>query len=176
MPREDEEADGKAEQPKRERVEQVPLGIRKPKAPKFEPAEFAEDQKRHDDAEEQALLEKAEDGSLDSPEVHQDYEIRDGDEVDRHMEGVSTVNALKEFINNATEEVEEEMGVKAKPFSIARMDELMVFTREAVTGYGEAVGYAELKKRVRQLIEEDQKVAERELDRKKEAYLRSSGK
>ena len=56
------------------------------------------------------------------------------------------------------------------------MDELMVFTREAITGYGEGPGYAELKKRVKELIEEDERFHKAELDRKKDAYLRSAGK
>ena len=171
MPHEDEEADERSEQPK-----QVPLGIRKPKAPKFEPTKFVDDQKRQDEEEEQRLLKKAEESALEAPDIHQDYEIRDDEEMDRHLEGVSSINATKELINNAKEEVEDELDVKTKPFSPERMDELMVFTKEAVTGYGEGAGYAEVKKRVRQLIEEDAVAAQGELDRKKEAYLRSAGK
>jgi len=109
---------------------------------------------------------------LEPPELHQDYEIRDGDETDRHLEGVSSLNALKEMIALAMEEVEEEMDTKSKPLSRHRMDKLLVFTREAVTGYGEEAGYAELKKRVQELIEEDQEAADAELERKKKAYLR----
>jgi hypothetical protein len=126
--------------------------------------------------EEQELLKKAEDGDLEPPEVHQDYEIQDGDEYDRHLEGISSVNALKELIAQAKLEVEEELEIEGKPFSAERMDRLMVFTREAITGYGEGPGYVELKKRVRELIEDDQRHAEEELDRKKDAYLRSAGR
>ena len=121
-------------------------------------------------------MDKVERGDLESPEVHQDYEIQDGEEYDRHLEGISSVNALKELITQAKEEVEEELEVSSKPFSEERMDRLMVFTKEAITGYGEGPGYAELKKRVRELIEEDQRFAQAEMDRKKDAYLRSAGK
>ena len=176
MPREDEEEDGKSEQPKRERVETVPLGIRKPKAPKFEPADFSEDQRMRDEETDEGLLKKVEEGSLEPPERHQDYEIRDGDETDRHLEGVSSLNAIKEMIASAKEEVEDEMEVQSKPLSQHRLDKLIVFTREAVTGYGEEAGYAELKKRVRELIEEDQQAAHEELERNKKAYLRRTEK
>ncbi len=179
MPREDNEEDEKSKQPKqpkRERVEAVPLGLRKPKSPKFEPAHFSEEQRMRDEETEEGLLKKAEKGSLEPPELHQDYEIRDGDETDRHLEGVSSLNALKEMIALAKEEVEDEMGVKPKPFSRHRLDRLIVFTREAVTGYGEEAGYAELKKRIRELIEEDRQAAAEELERKKKAYLRRTEK
>ncbi len=176
MPREDEEEDEKSQQPKRERAETVPLGLRKPKAPKFEPAHFSEEQRMLDDETEEGLIKKAQEGSLEPPELHQDYEIRDGDETDRHLEGVSSVNAIKEMIALAKEEVEEEMNGPSKPFSQHRMDKLIVFTREAVIGYGEEEGYAELKKRVAQLVEEDREAADQELERKKKAYLRSTEK
>ncbi len=177
MPREDdEEEDGRSEQPKRERVETVPLGLRKPKAPRFDPAHFSEEQRMRDEEAEEGLLKKAENGSLAPPEAHQDYESRDGDETDRHLEGVSSLNAIKEMIALAKEEVEDEMGVKPKPFSQHRLDTLIVFTREAVTGYGEEAGYAELKKRVGELIEEDRQAAAEELERKKKAYLRRTEK
>ena len=120
-------------------------------------------------------MREAEEGDLVPPDLHQDYEVLDGDEFDRHLEGISSVNALKEMISNAKEEVEQELGLKPKPFSIERMDKLMIFTREAVTGYGESAGYEELKKRVKGLLEEDQQEAEREMDRKKDAYLRNAG-
>lgn len=176
MPREDEEEDEKSQQPKRERAETVPLGLRKPKAPKFEPAHFSEEQRMLDDETEEGLIKKAQEGSLEPPELHQDYEIRDGDETDRHLEGVSSVNAIKEMIALAKEEVEKEMDGPSKPFSQHRMDKLIVFTREAVIGYGEEEGYAELKKRVAQLVEEDREAADQELERKKKAYLRSTEK
>jgi hypothetical protein len=176
VPREDEEEDGKSQQPKRERAETVPLGLRKPKAPKFEPAHFSEEQRMLDDETEEGLIKEAQEGSLEPPELHQDYEIRDGDETDRHLEGVSSVNAIKEMIALAKEEVEEEMNGPSKPFSQHRMDKLIVFTREAVIGYGEEEGYAELKKRVAQLVEEDREAADQELERKKKAYLRSTEK
>ena len=176
MPRDDEEEDEKSQQPKRERVETVPLGLRKPKVPKFEPAHFSEEQRMRDEEAEEGLLKKAEKGSLEPPELHQDYEIRDGDETDRHLEGVSSLNALKEMIALAKEEIEAAMDVPSKPFSQRRMDKLIVFTREAVTGYGEEVGYEELKKQVRELIEEDQEAARAELERKKKAYLRRTEK
>ncbi|NIP36982.1 MAG: hypothetical protein GWN18_18620, partial [Thermoplasmata archaeon] len=128
-----------------------------------------------DEQEERELMDKVESEDLDSPELHQDYEIQDGDEYDRHLEGISSVNALKEIITQAKEEVEEELEITTKPFSEERMDRLMVFTKEAITGYGEGPGYAEVKKRVRELIEEDQRFAQAEIDRKKDAYLRSSG-
>jgi hypothetical protein len=176
VPREDEEEDEKSQQPKRERAETVPLGLRKPKAPKFEPAHFSEEQRMLDDETEEGLIKEAQEGSLEPPELHQDYEIRDGDETDRHLEGVSSVNAIKEMIALAKEEVEDEMDVQSKPFSQHRMDKLIVFTREAVIGYGEEEGYAELKKRVAQLVEEDREAADQELERKKKAYLRSTEK
>jgi hypothetical protein len=175
VPPEEEGAEEGKEQPKRQRVDQVPLGIRKP-APVFDSSEFVDEQKKKDEKEEKEILRKVSDSDLDSPELHQDYEIQDGEEFDRHLEGISSVNALKELIIQAKEEVEEELEVKSKPFSPERIDRLMVFTKEAVTGYGEGPGYAELKKRVRELIEEDQRFAEDELDRKKDAYLRSAGK
>ncbi len=110
MPRDDEEEeDGKSRQPKREKMETVPLGLRKPKAPRFEPTHFSDKQRMHDEETEEGLLKKAEKGSLEAPELHQDYEIRDGDETDRHLEGVSSLNALKEMIALAMEEVEEEI-------------------------------------------------------------------
>jgi hypothetical protein len=175
VPPDEEGAEEGDEQPKRQRVNQVPLGIRKP-APIFDSSQFVEEQKKRDEEEEQELLQKAEDGDLDTPDLHQEYEIQDGEEFDRHLEGISSVNALKELIVQAKEEVEEELEVPSKPFTPERMDRLMVFTKEAVTGYGEGPGYAELKKRVRELIEDDQRHAEDELERKKEAYFRSAGK
>jgi hypothetical protein len=176
VPRDDEEEDEESQQPKRERVETVPLGLRKPKAPRFEPAHFSEEQRMLDEETEEGLLKKAEEGSLEPPELHQDYEIQDGDETDRHLEGVSSLNAIKEMIALAKEEIEDEMDVRSKPFSQHRMDTLIVFTREAVVGYGEEVGYEELKKRVREQIEEDQEAASAELERKKKAYLRRTEK
>lgn len=164
------------EQPKRERAEHVPLGIRRPKAPDFDSSRFVDEQRKRDDEEEQHLRTRVEEGDLESPDMHQDYEIQDGDEYDRHLEGVSSINALKELIAQAKEEVEEELEVRSKPFSADRMDQLLVFARGAITGHGEEVGYAELKKRVRQLLEDDVRWAEEEMDRKKQAYLRSSGK
>jgi hypothetical protein len=172
----EEEADEEEEhQPKRQRAEQLPLGIRR-QGPLFDRTRFVDEQRKKDEREERELLEKVEQEDLDSPDIHQDYEIQDGDEYDRHLEGISSVNALKEFIAQAKEEVEEELEVASKPFSEERMDKLMVFTKEAITGYGEEPGYAELKKRVRELIEEDQRLAQAEMDRKKDAYLRSAGK
>ena len=176
MPDEEDGEEGKA-QPKRERADQVPLGIRKPKSPKFDSTDFADEQRRRDEEEERRIDEKVADGDLEIPDLHQDYEIQDGDEYDRHLEGISSVNALKELIAQAKEEVEEELEVTGtRPFSEERMDRLMVFTKEAITGYGEGPGYVELKKRVRELIEEDLRFAQAEIDRKKDAYLRSSGK
>jgi hypothetical protein len=171
----EEEGTEQEDKPKRQRVDQVPLGIRKPKSPQFDSSHFVDDQKRRDEEDERTLLKKAEEVDLESPEVHQDYEIQDGDEFDRHLEGISSVNAIKELIAQAKEEVEEEMDFTAKPFSVERMDRLMVFTKEAITGYGEEQGYTELKKRVRELMREDQRFAQEEMDRKKDAYLRSSG-
>ena len=176
MPREEEGSEEDEEQPKRERAEQVPLGIRKPKSPQFDPSMFAERQRFEDEEREVEQLQRAEDEPLESPDVHQDYEIQDGDEFDRHLEGITSVNALKELIQQAKEEVEEELEVKTKPFRPERVDELMIFTKEAVTGYGEVTGYAELKKHVRSLIIGDLRAAEEELDRKKEAYLKGAGK
>jgi hypothetical protein len=121
-------------------------------------------------------MEKVGRSDLDSPEIHRDYEIQDGEEYDRHLEGISSVNALKELITQAKEEVEEELEMTSKPFSEERMDRLMVFTKEAITGYGEEPGYTELKKRVREILQEDQRFAQAEIDRKKDAYLRSAGK
>ena len=175
MPPEEEGAEEGKDQPKRQRVDQVPLGIRKPK-PQFDSSDFVEDQKRRDEEDEMELLRKAESADLESPDLHQDYEIKDGEEFDRHLEGISSVNALKEFITQAKEEVEKELEVEGKPFSTERMDRLMVLTREAITGYGEGPGYAELKKRVRELIEEDERFHQAEMDRKKDSYLRSAGK
>ena len=164
------------EQPKRQRVDQVPLGIRRP-APQFDSSRFVDEQRARDDREERRLMDRVEGEDLDSPDMHRDYEIQDGEEYDRHLEGISSVNALKELIFQAKEEVEEELEIaRPRPFSDQRMDRLMVFTEEAITGYGEKPGYAELKRRVRELLEEDQRFALAEMDRKKDAYLRSSGK
>ncbi len=170
-----EEEDAEEEQqPKRERVEEVPLGIRRHQ-PQFDSSQFVEQQKAKDERDERELMDKVDREDLDTPDLHQDYEILDGDEYDRHLEGISSVNALKEIIAQAKEEVEAELEFTAKPFSEERMDRLMVFTKEAITGYGEGPGYAEVKNRVRELIEEDQRFAQAEIDRKKDAYLRSSG-
>jgi hypothetical protein len=176
VPQEEEDSEEDEEQPKRDRADQVPLGIRKPKSPQFDPNQFADRQRSEDEEREVEQLRKAEDEPLDAPDTHQDYEIKDGEEFDRHLEGITTVNALKELIQQAKEEVEEELELKVKAFRPERIDELMVFTKEAVTGYGEATGYAELKKHVRSLIVGDLRAAEEELDRKKEAYLKSAGK
>jgi hypothetical protein len=175
VPPDEEGAEEGEDQPKRRRVDQVPLGIRKP-TPVFDSSQFTDEQKARDDEAEKEILEKVQSGDLDSPELNQDYEIKDGDEYDRHLEGISSVNALKELIAQAKEEVEEELEIPSKPFSVERMDELMVFTKEAVTGYGEGPGYTELKKRVLELIEDDQRHAEDEIERKKAAYFRTAGK
>jgi hypothetical protein len=176
VPREEEDSEEDEEQPKRERTNKVPLGIRKPKSPQFDATHFADRQRSEDEEREVELLRKASDEPLEAPDAHQDYEIKDGDETDRHLEGITSVNALKELIQQAKEDVEQELELKTKPFRPERIDELMVFTKEAVTGYGEATGYAELKKHVRSLIVGDLRAAEEELDRKKEAYLKSAGK
>jgi hypothetical protein len=173
---EEEGAEEGEEQPRRRIVDKVPLGIRK-QTRQFDSSQFVDEQKAKDEREEKELLAKVEGEDLDSPEKHQDYEILDGDEYDRHLEGISSINALKELIVQAKEEVEAELEVtKVKLFSEERMDRLMVFTKEAITGYGEGQGYVELKKRVRELIEEDMRFAQAEIDRKKDAYLRSSGR
>jgi hypothetical protein len=175
MTPEEEGAEEGEEQPKRRSVDQAPLGIRRTR--QFDSSQFVEEQRVKDELEERELLDKVEREDLDTPELHQDYEIQDGDEYDRHLEGISSVNALKELITQAKEEVEEELEVtNPKPFSEQRLDKLMVFTKEAITGYGEEAGYVELRKRVRELIEEDLRLAQAEMDRKKDAYLRSSGK
>ncbi len=176
MPPDEEGTNENGDQPKRRRVDDVPLGLRRPSAPSFDSSQFVDVQREQDEREEREVLEKVERGDLDPPEVHQDYEIQDGEEFDRHLEGISSVNALKELIAQAKEEVEEELDVTVKPFSPERMDQLMVFTKEAIMGYGEDRGYAELKKRVRELVEEDDRHAVDELERKKQAYLRSAGK
>ena len=54
---------GKSE-PKREKVDEVPLGIRKPKAPKFDSAHFVEKQRRLDEEEEHEMDRKVSDGDL----------------------------------------------------------------------------------------------------------------
>lgn len=172
----EQEGDEEGDKPKRQRVDQVPLGIRKPRSPKFDSRKFADDQIRRDRESEKDLLRKAGEADLESPDLHQDYNIKDGDELDRHLEGISSVNAIKELIAQVIEELEEELAISTKPFSIGRMDRLMVFTKEAITGYGEEQGYIELKKRLRDLIMEDHRFAQEEMDRKKDAYLRSSGK
>jgi hypothetical protein len=172
---EEEGAEEGDEQPKRRSVDQVPLGIRKTR--QFDSSQFVDEQKAKDEQDERELLDKVDKEDLESPDIHQDYEIQDGEEFDRHLEGISSVNALKELIIQAKEQVEDELEVtNPKPFSEERTDRLMVFTKEAITGYGEDQGYEELKKRVRELIEEDLRFAQAEMDRKKEAYLRSSGK
>jgi hypothetical protein len=163
------------ERPKRKKVDEVPLGIRKPKAPEFDPSTFKERQRIEDEEREDDLMRRAEDAPLESPELHQDYEIVDGDEYDRHLEGVTSVNALKELIYRAKEEIEEELEVKVKPFKELRMDELMVFAKEAILGNGEEKGYDDLKRRVHALILEDARRAMEELDRKKDAYMKASG-
>ena len=176
MTPEEEGAEEGEEQPKRRSVDEVPLGIRK-QTRQFDSSLFVDEQKAKDEREERELMDKVDREDLDSPELHQDYEIQDGEEYDRHLEGISSVNALKELIAQAKDEVEEELEVtNPKPFSEERMDRLMIFTKEAITGYGEDSGYVELKKRVRELIEEDLRFAQAEMDRKTYAYLRSSGK
>lgn len=176
MAPEDEDQGTDEDQPVRDSVDEVPLGIRKPRSPKFDSTRFSDSQRLRDDERERDLLRKVEEDPLEHPDVHQDYEIQDGDEYDRHLEGITSVNALKEFIARAKDEVEQELELTTKPFSVERMDELMVFSKEAILGYGEEQGYAELRRRVHALILEDARRAMDELDRKKEAYLRSAGK
>ena len=163
------------EQPKRKKAEDVPLGIRKPKSPKFDATHYKEQQRLEDEERDDEIMRRASEAPLESPELHQDYKIVDGDEYDRHLEGVTSVNALKELIAQAKAEVEEELELKVKPFKEPRMDELMVFAKEAILGYGEEKGYEELKRRVHALILEDARLAMDELDRKKDAYMRASG-
>jgi hypothetical protein len=172
----DEEGGEEQEQPKRRRLDDVPLGIRKPKAPQFDASEFVDDQKTTDAEREADQDQVAKDGDLEPPELHQDYEIRDDDELDRHLEGITTINALKELIQNARDEVEDELETKLKTFSQDRMDELMVYTKGVVEGHGEEKGYAMLKRHILELTEEDLRFAQQEMDRKKDAYLRSSGR
>ena len=161
--------------PRRERAEEVPLGIRR-RGPDFDPKQFIDRQLREDDERDKELLRRAEDEPLEAPELHRDYEIRDGEEYDRHLEEITSVNALKELILQAREELEEELETTIKPYTPERMDELMVFTKEAFIGHGEDRGYEKLKDRLKQLLEDDVAFAQAELDRKKDAYLRSAGK
>ncbi len=163
------------ERPKRKKVDEVPLGIRRPKSPDFDPSIFKERQRLEDEETEEEIMRRAEEAPLESPDLHQDYEIVDGDEYDRHLEGVTSINALKELIAQAKEEIEEELEVKVKAFKEPRMDELMVFAKEAILGYGDEKGYEELKRRVHALILEDARRAMEELDRKKDAYMKASG-
>jgi hypothetical protein len=129
-----------------------------------------------EDAEREADIERmATDSELEAPDLHRDYEVRDDEDLDRHLEGITRINALKELIAQAKEEVENELEITVKPFSSERVDELMVFTEGAVKGHGEETGYYELKRRIHALILEDVRFAQEEMDRKKEAYLRSSG-
>jgi hypothetical protein len=171
---EDEEPEGA--QPKRQRVDDVPLGIRKPRSPKFDPFAHQDAQHRRDDERDSQVRRRAMEQPLEAPNKHRDYEIRDGDELDRHLEEICSVNTLKELITRAQGEIEERSGVKAKPFRGARLDELIVFGKEAILQCGEEEGYARLRRRIEDIIVEDVKAVQAELDRKKDAYMKSAGR
>ena len=157
-------------------MEEVPLGIRKSRCPKFDSSNFSERQRSEDEEREAELERMATDSELEAPDLHRDYEVRDNEDLDRHLEGITRINALKELIARAKVVIENELELTVKPFSTERVDELMVLTEEAVKGQGEETGYYELKRRIHALILEDVRFAQEDLDRKKDAYLRSSGK
>ena len=171
---EDEECEGAG--PKRQRVDEVPLGVRKPRSPKFDPLAHQDEQHHRDDERDSEVQRRAMEQPLEAPDKHRDYVIRDGDDLDRHLEDICSVNTLKELITQALEEIEERSGVKAKPFRGARLDELIVFGKEAILACGEEEGYAHLKHRIEDIIVEDMRAAQAEMDRKKDAYMKSAGR
>jgi hypothetical protein len=176
MPPEGEDKECEGAGPKRQRVDDVPLGIRKPRSPRFDPFAHQDQQHQRDDERDSQVQRRAMEQPLEAPNKHRDYEIREGDELDRHLEEICSVNALKELIARAQGEIEERSGVKAKPFRGARLDELIVFGKEAVLECGEDEGYARLKHRIEDIIVDDTRAAQAELDRKKDAYMKYAGR
>jgi hypothetical protein len=178
VPPDDEEAEeaGRRAQPKRQSVETVPLGIRRPRSPKLDPLCMQDAQHQRDDDRDSEVQRRALEMPLEAPELHRDYEIRDGEEFDRHLEDVCSVNTVKELIARAQEEIADRSGIPSKPFRGHRLDELTVFGKEAILTLGEESGYQALKHRIEDLIVEDIRATEQELDRKKAAYLKNAGR
>lgn len=176
MPPEGEEKSCEGAGPKRQKVDEVPLGVRRPRSPKFDPLAHQDEQHHLDDERDSEVQRRAMEQPLEAPDKHRDYVIRDGEELDRHLEDICSVNTLKELITRALEEIEERSGVKAKPFRGARLDELIVFGKEAILQCGEEEGYAHLKHRIEDIIVEDLRAAQAEMDRKKDAYMKSAGR
>ena len=170
-----EEGEGKAG-PRRAKAEQVPLGIRRPRSPDFDPLRHQDRQACEDEERDREVLRRAEEQPLVAPDKHRDYKIRDGDDLDRHLEDICSHNALIELIARAKEEVEHELDVRAKPFRGPKMDELCVFAKEAIIAMGEEQGFEALRAHVKELVYNDVIFAQQELDRKKEAYMKLTGK
>ena len=175
MPPEGADKECEGGRPKREKVEEVPLGVRKPRSPKFDPLAHQDKQHHLDDERDSEVQRKAMEQPLEAPDKHRDYVIRDGDDIDRHLEDICSVNTLKELITQAQEEIEERSGVKAKPFRGARLDELIIFGKEAILACGEVEGYSKLRCRIEDILVEDLRAAQAEMDRKKDAYMRHTG-
>lgn len=162
--------------PRRAKAEQVPLGIRRPRSPDFDPLRHQDRQACEDEERDREVLRRAEEQPLVAPDKHRDYKIRDGDDLDRHLEDICSHNALIELIARAKEDVEHELDVRAKPFRGPKMDELCVFAKEAIIAMGEERGYEALRAHVKELVVNEVLQAQLELDRKKDAYMRLTGK
>ncbi len=177
MPGDDGEGCGEGKSaPKRAKAEQVPLGLRKPRSPDFDPARHQDRQACADEQRDLKVMRRADEQPLVAPEKHRDYQIRDGDDLDRHLEDICSHNALIELIERARQEVEHELDVRAKAFRGARLDELCVFAKEAIIAMGEERGFQALRAHVKELVFNDVVYAQQELDRKKEAYMKNAGK
>jgi len=169
------EGGGKAG-PRRAKAEQVPLGIRRPRSPDFDPLRHQDRQACEDEERDREVLRRAEEQPLVAPDKHRDYKIRDGDELDRHLEDICSHNALIELIARAKEDVEHELDVRAKVFRGPRLDELCIFAKEAILAMGEEQGYQALRAHVKELVVNEVLQAQQELDRKKDAYMKLTGK
>jgi hypothetical protein len=163
-------------QPKRQKVSDVPLGIRRPRAPALDATSEQDRQHDRDDERDHAIERSVSQQPLEAPDKHRDYEIREGDDHYKHLENICSHNALLEMIVRAREEVEHELNARARPFRGTRLDEMVVFAREAVMSLGECEGYEALKAHVKEIIYNEVLQAREEMDRKKDAYMRLTGK
>ncbi len=176
MPEVERGDDGDEQQPKRLKAKEVPLGIRKPRSPSLDATSEQDRQHVIDDERDFALERSVSEQPLEAPDKHRDYEIREGDDHYKHLESICSHNALLEMIARARDEVESELDVRAKPFRGTRLDEMVVFGREAVMALGEQEGYQALKAHVKEVIVNEVLQAQLEIDRKKDAYMRHAGK
>jgi hypothetical protein len=176
MPDEERGDDGGEQQPRRVKAKEIPLGIRKPRAPALDSTSEQDRQHNLDDERDHAVERSVADQPLEAPDKHRDYEIMEGDDHYKHLENICSHNALLEMIARARDVVEHEIKMKAKPFRGTRLDEVVIFAREAVMQLGEDEGFQALLVHVKELIYNEVLQAQLEIDRKKDAYMRLSGK